>query len=264
MVPAITKAAGAAAEFAAAHNEAFDHPEEQEVFIAKMVSLRAATAATVGQFSVLDKTITESLASNGLTAFTGITDALGQMLAGTLSVGEGFKAIGASIANFFADFLMDIGKAIAKQLILNALLQAVGGPGGGGGLGNALVSMGASVFHEGGVVGTPGGRRRQVDPSWFANAPRYHTGGVQGLAPDEYATILQKNEEVLTADSPRNIMNGGAAPAGNVPQVFAPKIINMIDSASVVSEALATGPGGKSVINFIRANRREVKSALGS
>jgi uncharacterized protein (UPF0335 family) len=34
--------------------------------------------------------------------------------------------------------------------------------------------------------------------------PRYHTGGLAGLKPDEVPAVLLKNEEVLTRDDPRH------------------------------------------------------------
>lgn len=57
----------------------------------------------------------------------------------------------------------------------------------------------ASFFHSGGVV-AEGTDIRQV----FGSAPRYHTGGLAGLKPDEVPAVLLKNEEVLTRDDPRH------------------------------------------------------------
>ena len=94
------------------------------------------------------------------------------------------------------------------------------------------------------------------------SAPRYHAGGIAGLAPNEYPTILQRNEEVLRASDPRNVLNGGTGidtPA--TPQNL--KIINMIDNGSVVSEGLSTQAGEKAFFNFIRANRTGLKQILG-
>ncbi len=38
----------------------------------------------------------------------------------------------------------------------------------------------------------------------FANAHRYHAGGIAGLAPNEVPAILQEGERVLTAGQQRN------------------------------------------------------------
>jgi hypothetical protein len=56
----------------------------------------------------------------------------------------------------------------------------------------------AGLFHQGGVVGRDAGPARTVDATLFLTAPRYHTGGLAGLAPDELPAILRRVEAVLT------------------------------------------------------------------
>jgi len=175
-------------------------------------------------------------------------------------IAEGASAIDAlrtSFLQFAADFLKQIALMIIKQLILNALQSA-----GDGGAGGALSSfVNGMVAHDGAVVGKGGtGRNRNVPSSWFTGAPRYHTGGVVGLAPSEYPAILQRNEEVLAADDPRNVLNGGAS-GGSKPQDI--KVINMVDSASVVSEGMSTSEGTKAIFNVLRANRSQLKQLVG-
>jgi len=80
---------------------------------------------------------------------------------------------------------------------------------------------------------------------------------------DEYATILQKNEEVLTKSDPRHIFNMGNSDAQSQPTVQNIKVVNTIDSGSFVSEGLATGEGQKAFMNFIKANRSTIKTFLG-
>ncbi|MBK8319218.1 MAG: hypothetical protein IPP59_14055 [Betaproteobacteria bacterium] len=98
----------------------------------------------------------------------------------------------------------------------------------------------------------------------FMGAPKYHTGGIAGLSPNEYPAILQKNEEVLRTDDPRNILNGGGnMPAASPTVQSNVKIMNMIDSASVISEGLSTQEGERAIINVIRANRTAIKHIVG-
>ncbi|MBY0298563.1 MAG: hypothetical protein K2X71_21410 [Methylobacterium sp.] len=91
---------------------------------------------------------------------------------------------------------------------------------GGGGAATAaasapvVLSDGALLLHEGGRVGDPGVPRVRVDPRIFHNAPRYHSG----LAPDEFAAVLQQGETVLTErqtdmvrGSLSGVRSGGAA-----------------------------------------------------
>jgi phage-related minor tail protein len=66
-----------------------------------------------------------------------------------------------------------------------------------------LAAIGLS--HSGGMAGASG-HTRAVSPLLLAGAPRLHRGG---LAADEVPRILLKNEEVLTRDDPRHVMNGG-------------------------------------------------------
>lgn len=184
----------------------------------------------------------------------GTMDALGKNIAdsamGLQSWSDGIKNVGRAFAKMAAEMLLDIGKLIAKQQLLKLVQKG-------------LDMFGVSVNHEGGVVGSTG-RSRSVSASWFNSAPRYHGGGIAGLAPDEYPAILKKNEEVLTTGDPRNVLNGGMSPQqGGVPVVQDVKVMNLIDSGSFVSEGLSTAQGTKAVLNFITANRAQVKSLLG-
>ncbi len=65
-------------------------------------------------------------------------------------------------------------------------------------------------MHEGGPVGAFSGVRA-VDPSVFANAPRYHSGGVAGLAPNEVPAILEAGEVVIPRDARRRGATESAA-----------------------------------------------------
>jgi hypothetical protein len=117
-----------------------------------------------------------------------------------------------------------------------AALTAMGaGGGGGGGAGSLLGAAGnflgagggaeaianalpgdsldnflqiAGLFHTGGVVGA-GGQSRAVPAGVFAQARRFHSGGIPGLAADEVPAILKRREEVLTESDPRHVANGG-------------------------------------------------------
>ena len=85
-------------------------------------------------------------------------------------------------------------------------------------------------------------------------------GGIAGLGPDEYATILKRNEEVLTADSPRNILNGGGL--GQKSDSGAGTRFVLVDDRSRVSEAMATAEGEKVVLVHLRNNIPTLKQLL--
>lgn len=125
----------------------------------------------------------------------------------------------------------DALKRLAAQLALAAAQAALLGSGPlaglfGGGLFGGTTSFapgilsGARVglFHKGGVVGQ-GGATTTVHPGVFANAPRYHNGGIAGLKPGEIPAILQKGELVIprVPTMPKIQAAGGGGGGVNVP-----------------------------------------------
>jgi len=219
--------------------------------------------------------VTEDLAAGGVKIGDAFAKAVGQ----THSLSKGFKDAQTAFRQFASDFLLQIGEMILKQTLLNALGQ--GGPGSSitGGIASAVSglfnsSVGsvaasaatsstagtvaedvAGLFHSGGMAGYAGPSRK-VMASWFENAPRYHTGGVVGLNPNEVPAILQRGEEVLSKADQRNRANGG----GSSPQHI--QVVNAIDHESVVRQGLQSPSNTKVILNLIRANRTSVKAAL--
>jgi hypothetical protein len=88
------------------------------------------------------------------------------------------------------DFFIQLAISAANL----ALTQAFSPGGAGAQLGSNLA---AEVFHSGGIVGSSG-TTRNVSPSVFFGAQRYHRGGYAGLKPDEVPAILQRGERVLS------------------------------------------------------------------
>lgn len=267
-IPAIIAAATAARDWAAANSAIFDSPEQQQAFIARMDAIVASTSATAGAFTKLEQTSVEVFSGAAGTALNSLSEALGGLVAGTMSWKDALDAARMAALNMFAEVLRGIAQAIIKQQMLNAVL-AISKALGWGGMANAATAAGAQapVKHSGGIIGGTANRTRVVPSAWFDNAPRYHTGGIAGsLAPNEIPAILQRGEEVLSKDSPRNILNGGAAAGGQSAVAASPsiKIVNAIDSGSVISEGLSSSEGQKAIINFFRANRTGLKTILGS
>lgn len=199
--------------------------------------------------------VNEMLASGGTRAFDAMSEAIAGAAMGMHSWKDAIKATGAAFLNFAADFLKQIALMIIKQAILNALNNSsIGGIIGG--------AASASVKHRGGVVGSSG-VSRAANADWFTNAPRYHGGGIAGLAPDEYPAILKRNEEVLTQSDPRNVLNGGASSAvQGKPQDVS--ITNYVDAQSFLSAAAATPAGRKVIMNVLSAERSTLKTLVGA
>lgn len=191
--------------------------------------------------------------SKGLdTALNAAADALTQMATGQMSVADGFKSMLRASLQFFASFMMDIAKAIIKQMLLNAL-AGMGGP--FGAAARVAGGVASGVNHRGGVVGVANATQRMANPSWFANAPRFHEGGLPGLRSDEVPSILQKGEEVLTRDDPRNVLNGGGG--NNAGTRFV-----LVDDRSKVPEAMQSSEGERVIVETIKRNASTIKTMM--
>lgn len=98
--------------------------------------------------------------------------------------------------------LLAIEAELIKIVLIRPLLQGIGSALGvptiaasgsaTAGVGAVGAGVTATVQHGGGIVGGLG-TYRTVDASVFAGAPRLHGG----LAPDEFAAVLQRGEEVI-------------------------------------------------------------------
>jgi phage-related minor tail protein len=122
---------------------------------------------------------------------------------GTQTASEGFKSLATTV-------LRAASEMIIKMMILGPLMKSLGGLfGGGTGIGGDVA---AAVKHGGGLANGYGAKRF-VHPAYFENAPRFHRGG---LMAGEIPAILRANEEVLTPENPRHIMNGGGGGTINV------------------------------------------------
>lgn len=259
-------------------------PAQVARFVAEMTKAReSAKGLTVELISA--RQLSENIANGASGAFNNAATAIGDAAAGTRSWGDALDEVRNGFLRFAADFLREIASMIAKQAILNAL-QASGGSGGGGfisgiagainGLfsgGGGAVASGAGaalglgqsfVIHSGGVVnGTLNRKRNNVDPSMFVGAPKFHEGGVPGLAKDEYAAILQRNEEVLSADNPRNILNGGGRSEASTPMQQAVNIVNTLNADDLANAVFGTAGFNKAIVNVIRSERSAVKTIVG-
>lgn len=114
-----------------------------------------------------------------------------------------FDDLPGTLGDFVDSLTSDLGGTLSGLLDgLGGIFSNIfSGAGGGGGFFSTLLS--AFVMHTGGVVGA-GGAARMVDPAVFANAKRYHTGGIMGLKPNEVPIIAEEGEEMITKKDPRH------------------------------------------------------------
>lgn len=150
----------------------------------------------------LDDAATEA-SEFALQAARGIQDVMTDYLFDPFDEGLGGMLQG------FADM---VRRMIAEALAAQLAEKLFGDFSSTGELGGWIGSLMGSLFHTGGVAGeaAPG---RSLPELAYLGAPRYHGGGIAGLAPDEIPAILRRGEEVLTADDPRHVANGGASAA---------------------------------------------------
>lgn len=225
--------------------------------IAQLKKVATETAHVQTEAEKVKGQLEDTFAGGTADALVTFGRGLAGVLTGANSLSDAFKGAADAFRNFAADFLIQIAQMILKQAILNELQSAGGGSGSFFGI---VASAVAGSAHTGGPVSAPPGNRSAMS-SWFAGAPRYHTGGIVGLAPNEVPIIAKRGEEVLSEGDPRNALNGKKADAsGGPPQSVA--ISNFIDAGSFVSKGLATREGQRAIINFISANRNTFKSVL--
>ncbi len=208
------------------------------------MSTASSSVQTLGtSASTASASISSTAAESAGGMFSGLYDAVNKMTFGLLdAVGGIFNSIKGWLGN-----------------VVSGIGGMFGSSGGGfGSLFGGLGSLFSSIFHQGGIAGGAAPAMR-VPALAFSAAPRYHAGGIAGLKPDEVPAVLRRGEEVLTANDPRHRDNMGGAQAAQTNL----KIINMIDSPSVVSEGLASQAGTRTFINVVKANRASVRAALG-
>lgn len=230
--------------------------------------LRTGLRRTTPELTELQQQAAGIVSNNIVSGIDSIAESLGGLANGTKTVGDVFKSLGQTVRSVISDILIQLARAIIQSIIFKRVQDAIaaGSNAAGGGYGAIFsAAINAFVAHDGAVIGaggSAGGQRRSAPASWFAGAPRYHSGTVVGLKPDEVPAILQTGEEVLSRSDPRNVRNGGASAGGGAAQPANIKVINAIDSSSVVKEGLATPSGERAILNIVRANRSAFRQAL--
>lgn len=262
MIPLVTKIKDESIQWALANAQIFGGQAAVDAFIAKLNAIAAKTTNVKTELGTADTAIKNGLVQGVNQGLQQTVDLLGQVLSGQMSVKEGFAQMGRSAVMFLANFMKDLAIAMIKLAIFNAMKRSPYAPVAAAG---AAGAASVNVQHTGGIVGGSYPRSRLADPSWFNNAPRYHSGGISGLAPSEYPAILQKNEEVLRSDDPRNILNGGAA-AGGAQQSGEPQSVRfvLVDDRAKVAEAMNSTDGEKVILQVLQRNAPTLRQMVRS
>lgn len=249
-------------QFAIAHKASMD----PEAFSALMTSLDTMQVKVENNQRAVEKfyvQLTSGLLSSLDTAFKSVVDNLTQVYQGTENWGEAISNLGVTMGLFFADLMKELAMAILKTMLLRYLQTFSGAGGIMGSIGSAAGSLVGGQNHTGGMAGGGGGHKRMLPAAAFAVAPRYHTGGIAGMAPNsglrpnEVPSVLERGEEVLTRDDPRHILNGGGknGPAGV-------RLIAVDDQRAAMAEALKTPEGQQAVIVAMRGQLPTIKKMI--
>jgi hypothetical protein len=237
-------------------------PEQQRAFAALKANLQNVgleAQGTNASFIALKGHVTDILTQNIVQGIDSIAQAFARLATGGESAMGVLEDIGRAFLTLIANVLQTVATLIIEALVLDAVDKATGG------ILKPLLQMtaaAASFHHEGGIVGTSK-RERNVSPLAFVGAPRYHSGGIAGLAPDERATILKKGEEVLTDADPRHRMNGGLQPAGGGSGPVGLRQVLAIGDDEIAA-AMAGGAGEKTVMTHLSRNRATLKQWVNS
>lgn len=237
-----------------------DTQSKIDAVVSKLQLARDSSIEWINVLGISGQTIAQTFASQA-------SSALDQFAQAVANGKNAFTSLGQAFLQFAAQFMRQIAQMIQQQIIFNLISGLVSSIGGmsSSGIASANQSVGstissnAAIFHEGGIAGDTSAPTRLVNPAWFVNARRYHTGGIAGLAANEVPAVLQRGEEVLTASDARHSANGGGG-GGAAPQI---KIVNAIDAADMVSQGLNTTAGEKAVLNMVKNNPGAFKAAIG-
>lgn len=189
-------------------------------------------------------------------------DAFGTLISGLRS-GEKFT----DSLNRALDSVLDKLAQIADDSLFSGggissfISSVLGSVGGGGGFNPASnagsVAAGASgvvlppFHHNGGIVGGPGSSPgRPVHSSVFNNAPRYHSGGVAGLRPNEVPAILERGERIIP--------NGAQSRGNGAPVTVPPAQIQVnIQGGDGNAEVNQRQEGGVNIVDIVLGEVRK-------
>lgn len=182
--------------------------------------LEASRDATDGMIAGL-KRYADEATNAGQAAAAGVTSGLRTIEDTLVQVATTGQITFSNLAN---SIIADIARIAIRQNITGPIAQGLGGINWGGIFGSIFGGAGASApkynvggdiipgtYHTGGLVGRDGTPRGGLPIALWANAPRYHGGG---LVRGERAIIAMDDEEVLTTDNPRHRWNVGRAGRG--------------------------------------------------
>lgn len=229
---------------------------EADAAIAKLETMKLTLTNVKVEGILTGQAMADAFTSN-------LTSSIDNFVNKIAETGDIIGSLKEAFRQFAIDFLKQIAQMILQQLIFNAISGALGG-GASGATAGSVGGMIGGLFHNGGRVGSGNQTRSGVNPAIFANAVRYHGGGVAGLRSNEVPAILEAGETVRTTEQEKALAARQAAASGNGNGGGTPiKIINQIDSGEMVASGIGSAAGEKAFLNAISSNRDTIKRVLG-
>lgn len=235
-------------------------PVVYDTWIAKIAAVNQQSQYVDSRIAQINQTAQTAIAQGITGAFTTASNAIVGLISGTMSWGDALDSVLNAGLSLVGSFLQSLAQVLVQMVALKVAQQLIGGSSGG---------LGGLFFHSGGIVGRGSGRRIGGDApaAAWAVAPRLHQGGGMGIGPDEYRAVLKRNEEVLSEDNPRNILNGGAGvgpSGGQDPQGGAGglKQVLVLDP-NEIPRAMQGKAGQRTMLTTIRTNKETIKQMLG-
>lgn len=202
-------------------------PEDVQI-AQQLKTIYPEVATALGSVEAQGMRTNAALSGLASTTSGALTSGLADILDGSKSVGQGFQDMSKII-------LRAIEEMIIKLMIVGPLMRSLqGGLSGSLGLGSLLGGGAASVtaagsiagafgptsvggvplvgLHSGGIVGSEATFKRYVNPAYFDDAPRFHTGGIAG---DEVPIIAKRGEGVFTPGQMAALGGGGSVSVGD-------------------------------------------------
>jgi hypothetical protein len=231
-------------------------------WLAKLDAINAGLAQIDPRLQQINAAASQAIQNGVSQAFNTVAQSIVNVIGGTESFGDALSNLGRTALSVFGSILQAIAQVLIQMIALQIAQSLLGiPPGGGGAGGGGFLSF---LFHDGGKVGGRGTsrqRRSGDSPLNWIGAPKFHNGGGLGLKSDEYRAVLQRGEEVLTADDPRHVDNlgsggGGGGGGQNLKQVL------LLDPEAVPN-AMQSRSGEKAILTVIRQNKETLKQVLG-
>lgn len=229
-----------------------------DTWIAKLDAVGAKSEYVSARFTQLKTGIDGIITQAAVSGIDAIAQAFARLALNQQSAVDTLVQIGYAFVNFIASTIQGIAKLIIQMIILDAVQKATGIP-----IGAFLKLTQAAGLHTGGKAGQERTFGRRVPEIAFANAPRYHGGGVAGFAPNEVPAVLLRNEEVLTEEDPRHFSNLGKGDDGGAGAPVIPQKNILVLDPEELANAMSGPAGEKVVMSIIRRNKTTVGQMVG-